>query len=164
MRYGVYTGLVLVALSLVLYLTGMSEPGKSGQQWIGIGLTIIIIAGGMVIACRAHRDEELGGVMSFGRGFGVSMLVSIAATLISSVYTFIFLQFIDTSMIQKLKDAQIHEMERRGMNDDQIEAAQKFSEMIFNPGALSLIGFIQILIFTLIVALIVSAIMQKKSL
>lgn len=163
MRFGLYTGLILVAISLVMYLTGLSDPTNTSQRFISMAINILVFAGGMVLACRAHRDEELGGVMSFGRGFGVSMLVAIAASLISSVYSYIFLKFIDPEVMKKAMDLQMQQMESRGMTDEQIEQASKMMEIFSTPGFASLSAFIFSVIFALIVALIVAGIMQKRA-
>ncbi|MCB0658171.1 MAG: DUF4199 domain-containing protein [Saprospiraceae bacterium] len=162
-RYGLYTGLVLVAISLLMYLLGMSDPTKTGQRWISLVITVLITAGGMVLANRYHRDEELGGVMNFGRGFGVSMLVGVAASLVSAIYSYLFLKFIDPTVMDKAMEMQRQQMEGRGMTDEQIEQASKMMDMFSTPGFASLSAFISSIIFALIISLVVAAIMQRRT-
>ena len=66
MRYGVLLGLISIATTLLFYVLGWSEPGNESSTStivtiVGIALPIVMV----VLAIMYHRDNELGGLISF---------------------------------------------------------------------------------------------------
>ena len=87
-RYGLYGGLILIALGLIFYLANLNT-----EQWVQ-WVSYIPMLGAIYLAIQYHRDNELGGRMSFGRGLGMGTLTALIMGLIIAVWTFVFMSFI----------------------------------------------------------------------
>jgi len=163
-RYGLIAALVLVAVGLVFHVTGFAD--YTGQNstftWINNIITWGILGGAMVLAMKQHRDE-LGGYMTFGRGFMVGFWVTLIIAVVTAIWSYVFFSFIAPDVIDIIGEAQRDAMIDQGMSDEQIEQAMGFSSWMMNPVMLSLFGAIGTLVLGIIISLIVAAIMQRKA-
>jgi hypothetical protein len=156
-RYGLIGGVISIIYFLVLNVAGINMT--SGYwSWVGYLITIAILT-------LAHKyfKEESDGFMSYGQGMGIAFWMGLISAAISSVFTYIYVKFIDNSFMQMIKDKQMEDMEARGMSDEQIEQAMKFASMFSTPEALLIMGLIFGVIGTVIVGLIVTIFTQKKA-
>jgi len=165
--YGALTGLVSIVIGLLSYLAGFSDPSKQqgAMGWINMLISYGVMIGGLVLAVRKHRDQELGGYITFGRAFGVGFLTMLVLGLISAVWTYVFFNFIATDMLEMIKQSSIDRMvEKQGMSVDQAEAAMNnpVTKSMMNPVAFTGFAFAGILFIGAIFALIVAAIMRKS--
>jgi len=165
--YGALTGLVSIVIGLVSYLAGLSDPAKQqgAMGWINQLLSYGVMIGGLVLAVRKHRDQELGGYITFGRAFGVGFLTMLVLGVISAVWAYAFFSFIAPDMLEMIKQASIDRMvEKQGMSVDQAETAMNnpVTKSFMNPVAFTGFAFAGILFIGAIFALIVAAIMRKS--
>jgi small-conductance mechanosensitive channel len=165
--YGALTGLVSIVIGLVSYLAGLSDPSKQqgALGWINQLLSYGIMISGLVLAVRKHRDQELGGYITFGRAFGVGFLTMLVLGLVTAIWTYVFFNFIATDMLELIQQASIDRMvEKQGMSVDQAEAAMNnpVTKSMMNPVAFTGFAFVGILFIGAIFALIVAAIMRKS--
>jgi hypothetical protein len=162
-RYGVIGGLIMVIYSLLGNITGLSNPSSGIAMTIIFALlSFVIYIAVMVMGVRKHRDEELGGYVSFGRTFLVGFLIAVIMGVIGQIFNFFYLNFIDPDYLANSLDG-IREMyENMGMDENMIEDAMVRVESQFEsqkslwkplPGVLGVSAFI---------AAIVGLIMKKK--
>lgn len=155
-RYGLIVALVMVVYSLILQFAGLAMNRPLGF------LTYAILIAGMVVAHNAFkRDGD--GYMTLGQGISIGMWITLVAGVISSVFSYLYLKFIDDSVIQTAMDEAVTQMEERGMPDDQIDQAMKITEKFMQPGAMMLIALVTMLILGFIISLVVSAITRKTN-
>ncbi len=165
-RYGLLAGLILVVLGLVTHLTGMVDMTNRGgsSNWIVNILNWGVTIGAIVLAVKQHRDEELGGFISFGRSFNVGFIVSLAIALISLVWGYIFFAFVEPGLIEEILEASREQMiEQQGMSEEQAEQGLSMMSWMFTPFMMSVMGGIFSLIAGIIFSLIVGAIMKKEN-
>jgi len=165
--YGALTGLVSIVIGLVSYLAGLSDPAKQqgAMGWINQLISYGVMIGGLVLAVRKHRDQELSGYITFGRAFGVGFLTMLVLGLISAVWAYVFFSFIAPDMLELIQQASIDRMvEKQGMSVDQAEAAMNnpVTKSLMNPVAFTGFALVGILFMGAIFALIVAAIMRKS--
>ncbi|MBA9079324.1 MULTISPECIES: DUF4199 domain-containing protein [Rufibacter] len=154
-RYGLITGFISVIFSLVLYVTEMHQ-----NKWMSV-LSILILVAGIVMAHSYFKKENMG-FMSYGQGLGIGVILSAVAGVLGSIFTFVYVKFIDTGFLEKARNAQIEEMEKNGMSDDQIEQAMNMAEKFSGPGMMLVMGIVGSVVIGLIISLIVAAIMKKS--
>ncbi|MCO6479165.1 MAG: DUF4199 domain-containing protein [Phaeodactylibacter sp.] len=165
-RYGLLAALILVVLGLVAHLTGMVDMTNQGgsSNWIINILNWGVTIGAIVLAVKQHRDEELGGFISFGRSFNVGFIVSLVIALISLVWGYIFFAFVEPGLIEEILEASREQMiEQQGMSEEQAEQGLSMMSWMFTPFMMSLMGGIFSLIAGIIFSLIVGAIMKKEN-
>ena len=154
-RYGVIAGIISIFYFVGLSMAGVDMQGPA--QWAGIIITIVVL-----FLAHKYYKENGDGFMSYGQGIGIAFWMGLVSSVISSVFTFIYVSFIDKSFIENAKDLQIEKMQEQGMSEAQIDQAMQFSSFFFTPTSMLIMGLIMGVIFTVIVGLIVTIFTQKK--
>jgi hypothetical protein len=152
-RYGLIVGLVCVIYSLILSLADLSM-----NRWLS-SISYLFIIAGMVMAYKYFKAHN-GGFMSYGQGLGIGTLMSLIAGIITSIFMYIYVKFIDTTIMEKAMDMQRIEMENRGMSDADIDQAMEMAGKFAGPEMVLIGGTFGFLFIGFIIALIVSAIMK----
>jgi hypothetical protein len=153
---GVILGIVLIIYSVILYMLNLNMNKTLGY------VNYVFIIGGLIWFTKSYRDNSLNGTMSYGQALGYSTIMVVTAALISSIYSYVLMKYIDPSLIEKIIALGEQEMINQGMSDDQIEMAQSMQKKFMQPGLMNIIGFITFSILSFIVALITSAIVKKE--
>jgi len=158
LRYGLIGGLIGIVLTLATYLAGMQGTIPTILNIIGTIVSIAII----VYAIRAHRDNDLGGYISYGRCLGVGVLTSLVMGIIGAISTVILYNFIDPGIMDAMMQPQIEAMEDRGMSDEDIENAMSMMGIFQSPAFLAGAALLVSVIMGLIVSVIAGAVMKKE--
>jgi hypothetical protein len=154
LKWGLISGVASIVFLTVLYVTGqMTNQGISS-----LGLIIPIVA--IVLAMKEFRTAN-GGFMTYGQGLGIGTLLTGISGFISGTYGYIYNEFIDSTIQQQILDKSREQLENRGMDDAQIEAAMEMTAKFTSPGITFDIGIIMSIIIGFVVSLIISAIMKK---
>jgi uncharacterized membrane protein YhaH (DUF805 family) len=162
-RYGVIGGLILVAYALIGNLTGLTKPSAGFGILIVSGLiSIAIYIAVLVMAVRKHRDQDLGGYITFGRAFVVALIASLIASLLSTIFQYVYITVIDPNYMTTMVDEMQVMYERMGLSQEQIDAAMEQAGAAMTPGRIIMQGILGSVIIGAIVSLIVAAIMQRK--
>lgn len=166
-QYGLIGGAVMVVFSLVTHLAGLSD-GSNGNIILGSILSGIAVIAAyaicQVLAVRKHRKEELGGYISFKRAFLVCVIVALGISMISALWNFVYLNFIDPEFINRVLDNTQEFMENMDMPEEVIEEAMEDARAGIDP---SLVGSLKSVLGTLIfgsfIGLIVAAATKKEA-
>ncbi|MGK0364900.1 MAG: hypothetical protein ACI85O_001960 [Saprospiraceae bacterium] len=167
LRYGLIGGAASVITGLIMHITGISDGSSLGMLAstiisgvIGLGIFI----GFQIAAVRKHRDEELGGYISFGRAFLVCLIVAFTISVISIIWNYVYMNFIDPDFMSRVIDNTIEFMEKMELSDDIIEQAiEDVKAGVDNSvmGQLKSLGGSTI--FSSIIGLIVAASTKKEA-
>lgn len=163
-RFGLITGLILIAISLASSVLGVVDYTQQGgaSNWTISIISYAIVIGAMVMAIRTHRDDDLGGFISFGRAFGVSFLTGLIVAALTMVWTYLFFGFISPEILDSIQEVAREQMaEEQGMSEEQIEQGMSMMSFMFQPGGMAVMAGLGSLLFYSIFALIVSAVMKK---
>jgi len=155
-KYGIILGLFSIGYNLILQFTGLITESWLG--WLSFVFMIVIL----VFAYKEFKEGN-NGYMRLGQGIGLGMLVIFVSTVLSSVFNYVYLKFIDDSMIGMIMDKAKEEMAKNpDLSDAQIEQALSFTKMIYTPEGLLIMGLIGAIIGGFLISLIVSLIMKKE--
>jgi len=154
MKWGLILGMVMIIYGMVLLLADLV-----GNQALGY-VNYLFIAVLMYFAHRAYMDQG-NGFMSYGEGLKIGVLMTVVGSLISNIFSYIYVTFVDDSMIQKIMDITEQKMLDKGLSDAQIDQAMSMTEKFMTPIVMFPIAFIFTVFFGFIVALVVSAITKK---
>ncbi|QEC53401.1 uncharacterized protein DUF4199 [Anseongella ginsenosidimutans] len=152
LKWGLIAGAVMILLSLISYYAGMMQ--NAAIQW----LSYILLALGIFFGVRHHRDKELGGYISFGRGLGTGVLISLFAGILLSAFILLFYGVIDPGALEELKRLQEEGMYEKGMSDEQIDMSLKF----VNPGFMAMVTLPMMTFFGFIISLVIAAILKRN--
>jgi hypothetical protein len=155
LKYGLLTGLASVVYTLLLFLTDQTTDGAFG--WVSYAILII----GIVLAYREFKSMNQG-YMAYGQGLGIGTLIGAVTGVLSAVFLYVYVSFVDTAFLEKIRERQIIELERRDLTDEQIEQALAISEQFIGPGMMALIAIIGSLILGFLFSLVIAAIMRNS--
>lgn len=149
-------------LNLLLYFTGyQTEKLAVGQyiQWLGFVIMIAVL----YLGTKAVREESPGQYMSYGKGVGTGVLISLMSGLMSAVYNFIHFKFVNTEYADYQMEIVRAKWEEAGMGAAQMEQAEGFTRALMGPVAAAIMTPIMVLFFGLIFSLIIAAILKRPA-
>lgn len=155
LRYGLLMGLVNVIFSFILFVT---HADQLPVRWLGLAIIVV----GMVLAHNAYKQAN-SGFMNYSEGLGIGSLMSFVSGVLSTVFSYVYIKFVDPEYLSRLMESTRTKMEEKGgMTDEQIDqvlgAMQKYS-----AGAWGLfIGLFIALLIGFLIALVVSAITKHS--
>ncbi|GAB2544448.1 DUF4199 domain-containing protein [Rufibacter soli] len=154
-RYGLITGFISIIYSLLLFVTGLHL--NKGFSYLAILIPIV----GIVFAYRNFKNEN-GGFMSYGQGLGTGTILGAVSGVMSSIFSYIYIKFIDGSIMEQIRNGSIEEMEQKGLSDEQIDNAIKITEKFSTPEMMFLFGLIGAVFMAFLISLIVAAVMKNN--
>ena len=156
MRYGLFLGGIGIVSFLVMAVSGMRPDGPG--RWISTVFTFVLI----FLAHKYYKDNG-DSFMTIGQGVGIGFLAGLVSSVISSIFMYIYVKFVDSGFIDMIKETQVEEMQKRGMSEEQIDQAMKIAGMFTSAEALLVFGLIGGVVFGLGIGLIISFFTQKKN-
>lgn len=156
LKWGAILGLVLMAITLIMYLTDQStNPLFSG-------LTLGAVVALLVLAMRDYRTLN-GGYMTYSEGLGIGALLSAVAGLLSSAFSTFYNVVIDPTVQQRAMEQAREKMEAQGnMSDESIEQAMEWSQKLQSPGFTFIAGVFGTVIVGFLLSLIVAAFIRRN--
>ena len=161
--YGVIAGIVVSVLMLI-----SSNTLTNYDVSLFVGYASMLIAFSIVfVGIRNYRNKYNGGVISFGKAFKIGLfMVLIASTIyvvawLKDYFFFIpdFLEKYSVHMLEKLKASGASQMEI----DKQTKEVANMVAMLKNPFYNAMMTYAEILPVGLIVALVSSLILKRKT-
>jgi len=135
-RYGLIMGVIGIALFVVFIAADVDVQGPA--RW----LNVLVLA---VIIFLAHKyfKENGDGFMTIGQGTGIGFWMSLVSSAISSVFTYVYVKFIDTSFIQQMMDKQREAMEAKGtLSEEQVDQAMNMTSKFMTPEMMVVFGLV----------------------
>lgn len=155
LRYGLITGFISIIYLLVLYVTEMNT--NTALSWLGM----LIPVAGIVMAYKAFKQEN-GGFMSYGQGLGIGTLLATVSSVVAGIFNYVYTSFIDSTVLTRMREAQMLEMEKKGLSEEQMEQAMAMADKFSGPGMMLVVGIIGGAVMGFIISLIVAAIMKNN--
>jgi hypothetical protein len=97
LHYGVISGLTVFAFYFLLYATGNNLFGPASM--LGIWIPVVFI----VLATRFHRDQNLGGALSYGQGFAMGMMTTVFSVTLFGLCFYLFGILYATGLVEFYK-------------------------------------------------------------
>ncbi len=154
-KWGLILGITSIVLFLSIYFGGLM--GESWTGWFGPIISIIV----MYLAHKEFKDQG-NGFMSYGQGLGLGTLMSAISGVISSIFSYIYIKFINPEYLVELLDISRAQMEDSGQGEDQVEVAMEMTEKFMTAEITAGIGLLGAIFIGFIIALIVSAITKNN--
>lgn len=155
-RYGLFLGVFSIAYFLVLSVLNVNMSSGLGK-WASTPVSALII----FLAHKYFKDNR-DGFMSYGQGVGIGFWAGLVSTILSTVFMYIYIKFIDATFIEGILRQAEEDMLAKGQSQAQIEQAMPYVEMFTTPEMIAGFGLIFGIIGAVIIALIVSIFTQKQ--
>jgi hypothetical protein len=156
LNYGLILGFLGILQSVALYALGKTYD----QDWYTQVIGIIIMAVIIFLGIKEYRKQN-GGLLSLGQGLKTGVGIALIGTIISLIYMFIFVSFIEPGFIEQIVELQKQKfLENPNMTDEMIETMGENTRKYFWVFTIG-----TVLIFSLfigfVVSLIASLVMKK---
>ena len=149
-------------MRLLLYFTGFeTEKLAVGQHIMWLGLVFMIVI--LFLGIRAVREESPGQYISYGKALGTGVLISLFSSLMSGVYNFIHLKFINTQFVDYQLEVIKLQWEKAGMSATQMEQAEGVTRMMMGPVLQGVMTVIFGVLIGLVISLILAAILKRPA-
>ena len=158
LRHGVIGGLLVIVIGLVQYLLGVTSTVSQALGWLSMLIVIVF----PILAIRRHRDNDLGGYISYGRGLGTGTLTALIIGLITAIWTIVLYNAIDPSIMDTIMQAQTEGMEESGMSDEDIERAMAMTSKFMTAPVMAIMGLGLYTVFGFITSLIAAAVLKRE--
>ena len=167
LTYGLICGLIISVL-MAVNLTICSKSGDFDNS-ILVGYASMIIAFSLLfVGIKNYRDKYNGGVISFSKAFKVGFFITLIA---STIYVLVWLleeHFFFPDFMEKYTAYEINKLQASGISATQLanktKELEQAKEMYNNPVIKILMTYAEILPVGLVVTLISSLILKRKTL
>lgn len=157
--YGSITGAGFILMALVMYITELPMDSPVGY------VSYVILLAGIIYGTLEYRNKSLGGYISYGQAFLAGFLVIVFASVLSSIYTYVFFTFFDPEAHAKIVETAMEKSREKmidnGMADDQIETALNISKSFMSPISMALMSLLMNSLVGGLVSLITAAFLKK---
>jgi len=157
---GIILGIVFILISVIIYVSGIDQfENKWANNLIYIPMIIAI-----VYYQKDYRDNLNSGFLSIGEAVKIGVTVVVIATILSSIYSFIFLTYIEPDFMENMLikvEEQILETNPE-MTEAQLDMSISMAKKFMTPAFTIPMAIIWNAILALVVSLI-SGLVLKKS-
>ena len=153
-RYGLIMSVLSIAFFVIMNVAGLDMQGPVG--YLGWAITAV-----MLFLAHKYYKEEGDGFMTIGQGTGIGFWAGTVSSVISSIFTYVYIKFIDDSFLQTIKDKQMEAMEKQGLSDEQMEQSMKIAGAFTSPEAILGFGIVFGIIAAVIIGLLIALITKK---
>jgi hypothetical protein len=157
LKYAIITALASFIFSIIIYATHMYL--NSWIQWVGL----VILLVGLIFTVKERRDKDLNGYITFGEAFNVGFIFCMILAVLSVLLNLLMTLVIAPDMMAEILKNAEQQMIDRGMTDEQIQMAMKYTRMFTTPVAQMIVGILFTAFFGAILSLIVAAIFKKNN-
>ena len=163
LRYGLIGGLGLIIIPLIFELAGLTDPSTGEGNTLVLILSLLVMVVCMFLAVRQHKEEDLGGRITFGRALAVGFFTAFLMSVIGAIYFFIYISFINPDLIDLIKANAEAQFVDQGMSDEEIEQGLGIMEMWVNPMVMTVTSLLTNTVLGGVAALILGAVTQNDS-
>lgn len=156
--YGLILGIVLILFSLVMFLLDIDR--ESPIMYVSYLLMVIVL----FLVLVNFRDKHRGGFASYGTVFGAGFKTVLFASILTSLFTYVFVTVIDPGILNEIvMNAEEEMLNNPDMTDEQIDQALGFTEkFVANPVAMTIWSFMANLIVGTIFSLIIAIFVKRE--
>ncbi|MEP7265108.1 MAG: DUF4199 domain-containing protein [Bacteroidota bacterium] len=166
LTYGIISGIIVTTMMLMSIWIMKDKEDLSGGMLIGY-TTMVISLSLIFFAVKSYRDNELGGLISFGKCFLMGLYITlIAGCIYATGWEFYYRQSGEQYM-QKYTEMYIKQMKESGTTEAQIAVEIKkmedMQEWYKNPVLRFGMTIMEILPVGLVISLVCGLILKKKT-
>ncbi|MDO7847992.1 DUF4199 domain-containing protein [Hymenobacter sp. M29] len=160
LRYGVLAALTAVIIDFLIRIADFGFMTFGIVSFLG-GVVVTIVW--IVIAHKAFKDAN-NRLMTFSQGLIITMVMMLIISVVTSLFNYVYVQFIDPDFVNRLKTGMTEFMERNNVPDDKIaESTARFDEMKLSLPKTLVNGITRGLGVGLVLGAIVSAFTKRSA-
>ncbi|WP_343030474.1 DUF4199 domain-containing protein, partial [Fulvivirga aurantia] len=95
---------MLGVISIVIFILGVLTELSTESWWSWVGLIPTIA---LIVMAHNQFKSEGDGFMSYGQGLKIGMLVVLISSIISTVFFYVYIKFIDDTFIAAIREKSV---------------------------------------------------------
>jgi hypothetical protein len=155
LKWGILGAVLIIIYTVALYISGLFKT--PALSWIPFAFLLF----GIVMSLREFKVMN-DNIISFSEGLGLGTLMSAVCALIASMFNYVYITFIDTTILQQMRELQIEQLEQQGLSSEQIDQAMEIASRFATPGLTFLFSIIVYVVCGFVFSLIISAIIKTS--
>lgn len=155
-KFGIIGGMSCILVSVGLFLTNMQF--ENWARWLGVVVLILVV----ILGIRTIAEENKNKIIPFGSLFGGGMLITLIIALMSILYFFLYLNFIETDFTRKVLEISRQQMAEKGLSEEQIEKSLEMAKTFTSPWIMAVFALLGNLFFGALASLMGAAIYKKE--
>jgi putative flippase GtrA len=161
-RVGLVGGLMFIGFYIVTALTGWVTEKSTLVSVVNV----VVVSG--IFTFVAHktittqRDVGQNGIITFGEGFGSTMIAVLVSVAMSTLFAYVFMKFIDPSIVETMKEMSLQALENADLQGADIDEAAEMMDKIISPGLIASSEFFMRLVWGAVIGVLVAAILPKN--
>ncbi len=164
--YGLIGGALIAGAMLIGMNVAAGKEDMSGSEIIGY-ISMIVALSTVFLGIRSYRNKELGGIITFGQGFKIGLLITLIA---SAIYVIVWMIYYEVGSGQEMMEVyfseQIASLKQSGKSTSEIETMMAKMESqkaaYENPFVRIGITFLEIFPVGLIISLLSAFVLKRK--
>jgi len=158
-NYGIFLGIILILISVIMYVTGMAYEGA---QW-PMYLYYVIFPVTIIFGIKNYKAEN-NTYLSLSEALKVGVLIGVVSGIVSLIYNLIFNYIIEPEFGEQMIEIARNQMAEAGtLTDEQIEMSLGWVRWMTNPLLGGAIFIAMSAFFALIYSLIAGLVMKKEN-
>ena len=122
-RYGLYYGGFSILWMLVMYVTELNRSSAANN----LNYISLVVLAYFISQFVKEIKAENEGFISFSRIFKAGLSIGVLGGVISSIFFYVQVKFIDTGYIDFVMNQALVEMQKKGMADEMIDQSMKMA-------------------------------------
>jgi len=163
LRYGIWSAISICILFLISSLALKNLDFKT-QEIYGYA-SIVVSLSFVFFGIKHFRDKNNNGLLSFGKGLVVGLLITVFASVTFGLYNVIYVEYIDPNFTAEYYNYSVEQVSKT-LSGEELQARLKKMEaekdMFSNPFMNFSLMFLTVFMIGLIVSLISSLVLSKK--
>ncbi len=155
LKWGIICSILIIIITIITYIT------DNFKNHILAWIPFLILLGGVIMSIKEFKSLN-NDFLEFSDGLGLGTLFSAVVGLLVSIFTYVYTTFVDTTIVKKMQEFQIEQMEERGLSEEQIETAMAFANRLASPGLTFILSVFFYVLFGFVFSLIISSVFKKS--
>jgi len=159
LTYGLILGFVSVIIQVIIYAMGKQYEKHT---YVGIGSFLIMVV--FISYGIFQFKKQNGGYLSFGEGLKTGIAIALIAGLISIIYSYVFMNFIEPDFMSNMMQIQQDKMMQMNpnMTDEQMNTAMTMAKKFSTPWVMMAFGLLYSAFIGFIISLVATLVMKKN--
>ena len=163
LKYGIWSALSIFVLFLIssLLLKDLDLNTQEIYGYVSIVVSLLFVFFGI----KHFRDQENHGLLSFGKGLLIGLLISLFASITFGAYNVVYVEYIDPNFMTEYYNHSVEQVSKTLSGAElqaKIKQMQDEKEMFANPLMNFSLMFFTVFMIGVIISLISSLILQNK--
>jgi hypothetical protein len=159
-KYTLISAGVGIVLTLLSSMMGLMSKGFGTMMLVAL-VSIVIGIMVLVYAVREHRDQQLGGLITFNRVFIVTLAIMFFSGVINQLFSYVYSNYINPNAINDVLESTRSMMEKMNVPEEAIDKAIQEAETSAKSPMAIVKGIGSAAVGGAIVGAIMGAIMKK---